>query len=65
MHRVFPPVASAGLTTLSAMLVAALPGPLRLTREEDAPQAIVCLFFCSFVGSVGWLVGRFMYQMSV
>ncbi|UQC85923.1 uncharacterized protein CLUP02_11422 [Colletotrichum lupini] len=42
MHFVLPPVASAGLTMLSMMEVAALPGPLRLIRPEEAePQAIV------------------------
>lgn len=48
MHFVFPPapapplpVASAGLTMLSAMDVAALPGPLRLTRVPDVPQAML------------------------
>jgi len=42
MHLVLPPpVASAGLVMLSAIEVAALPGPLRLTRDGAEEQAIV------------------------
>ncbi|KAI1116545.1 hypothetical protein F5Y14DRAFT_407121 [Nemania sp. NC0429] len=41
MHRVLPPVASAGLTMLSNLEDAALPGPLLLTRAGfEEPQAI-------------------------
>ncbi|KAI3324347.1 hypothetical protein HD806DRAFT_65992 [Xylariaceae sp. AK1471] len=41
IHRVLPPVASAGLTMLSNVEDAALPGPLWLTRDEwDEPQDI-------------------------
>ena len=43
MHFVLPPpAASAGLTMDSTMETAALPGPLRLTREErdDDEQAM-------------------------
>ncbi|KAI1121415.1 hypothetical protein F5Y10DRAFT_256434 [Nemania abortiva] len=41
MHRVLPPVASAGLMIFSNVEDAALPGPLRLTRFEfEEPQAI-------------------------
>lgn len=44
MHRVLPPVASAGLTMLSNVEDAALPGPLRLTRAEtEEPHAILSL----------------------
>lgn len=51
MHRVRSPP---GLTMVSAMDVAALPGPpLWLTRERDGEQAIAvaacCFFVCAFV----------------
>lgn len=47
-HLVFPPVASAGLTMLSVMDDAALPGPFLLTSEPLVPQAMsVLLVDCS------------------
>jgi len=42
-HLVLP-LPSAGLTTLSAMDVAALPGPLRLTGDDWVEHAISCSF---------------------
>ncbi|KAI0861241.1 hypothetical protein F4860DRAFT_476383 [Xylaria cubensis] len=51
MHRVLP-VASAGLTMLSNVDDAALPGPLRLTTVEfEEPQAIffIYFFFLTFI----------------
>lgn len=44
MHLVLPPVASAGLTMASMMETAALPGPLRLTRDARDEQAIIADF---------------------
>ncbi|KAI5866028.1 hypothetical protein GGS23DRAFT_364926 [Durotheca rogersii] len=46
MQRVLPPVASAGLTMLSMVEEAALPGPFRLTSEECEPQAMIRYWFC-------------------
>lgn len=58
MHFVLVPVASAGLMMDSAMEVAALPGPFRLTREE-VPQAIldICVGVDSrsLGESLGWI----------
>ena len=49
-HLLLPPLASAGLMMLSAMEVAALPGPLLLTKVLADLQAILwCFRFdCSF-----------------
>jgi len=54
-HLLLPPLASAGLMMLSAMDVAALPGPLLLTKVWADLQAIFRfrLFVCSSV-RVDW-----------